>query len=558
MKKVYTFYILISAMVVSTGNLSANDCGTAISLTSVTVAENGIQNGTTQGAGWSGAAQCAGPGSNEDVWYSFVAAAETEFVRVSGTGDFNPVIELFSSCGGAQLECVNATGSGGTETERLTGLTVGTTYYFSVYHAGSDTPVSSAFEVVVAHIPQVELRPQDCDQFGYTTNSIIRALGPPQNSFTVTGYDWRFTELEPPFNTYEIVSPNGSNPNYRLLWLAPVQYGRSYDVSIRLRVAEGNSVGDWGPVCSIGLQSNVLSTQLQSQFANGNFNFCDVVGADAVGGATQYRWTFNDLNVTTEVFGDNNSRLLRLQKVPGLRLGQVYIVGAYATVNGQESPAGTQRFITMNNFVPNTGLRQQFYPCGQTYAFNSFVQANEVCTAQAYTWRFTNTSQSQPAIFYTRSDGSRFLRLDWLPDLIIGDSYDVDVRAAQGNLLGDYSVTCNITIGASTAGMTLIDGVTDETLDGGTVTLGEENLIFDMTLSGNDGSGDNLQLHILNERNSLVTLELYDIGGRLIESRRETVKGYGNIRWNTGTLPRGVYLLKASDGKEAVTQKVVL
>ncbi|MCA1751562.1 MAG: T9SS type A sorting domain-containing protein [Cryomorphaceae bacterium] len=557
MKTFYTFLFLTITMLFGADRSAANDCGTAIPLTSVTVISNGIQSGSIEGATWSGVAQCAGPGENPDVWYSFVAAGETSFIRAVGQGDFDPVLEVYDACGGVLLDCRNASGPGGNEASQATDLTVGETYYARVYHAGSAEPTSTFFNVIVGHIPQVELRPQDCDQFTYTTNSIIRALGPPPSSLTVTGYDWEFTELEEPFNTYTVASPNGTNPNYRLLWLSPIQYGRSYDVRIRLRVAEGNSVGDWGPTCSIGLQANVLTTQLQTQFANGNFNFCDVVGADAVGGATQYRWTFNDLSVTTEVFGDNNSRLLRLQKVPGLNLGQVYIVGAYATVGGEESPAGTQRFITMNNFVPNTGLRQDIYPCGQTYIFNSFVQANEVCTAEAYTWRFTNTSQSQPAIFYTRSDGSRFLRLDWLPDLIIGDSYDVDVRAAQGGLLGDYSVTCNITIGASTAGRPVFDTDIDQ-VPGNGLNLPEESVVFDMTLSGNDGSGDNVQLHITNERNTPVILELYDLSGKLIQTRQETIYGYGDVRWRTGSLPKGIYLLKAFDGTEAVTRKVVL
>lgn len=557
MKIFYTFLFFSFIMVFDAPDLQANDCSTAVPLTSVAVVEDGIQIGTVQGAAWSGTTQCAGPGNNPDRWYSFTAVSETAFIRVNGIGDFDPVIQVFDACGGTQLECRNSTGPGGFEVARVETLTVGNTYYFSVYHSGAAAPVSPEFGVVVANIPQVELRPQDCDQLSYTTNSIIRALGPPQNSFTVTGYEWRFTELEAPFNTYEVVSPNGANPNYRLLWLAPIQYGRTYDVSVRLLVAEGNSVGDWGPECSIGLQANVLSTQLQAQYANGNFNFCDVVGADAVGGAEQYRWEFNDLSTVTEVFGDNNSRLLRLQKVPGLRLGQVYIVAAFATVNGDESPVGTQRFITMNNFVPNTGLRQEFYPCGQTYPFNSFVQANEVCTAQSYTWRFTNTSQSQPAIFYTRSDGSRFLRLDWLPDLIIGDSYNVDVRAAQGDLLGDYSVICNITIGASTVSLSFADNV-DAQGPQGPFSVAEENAVFDMSLSGNDGSGHNLQLHIVNERNSPVVLELYDLSGKLIRSQQETVYGYGDVRWNAGSLPKGIYLLKAFDGTETITRKVAL
>ena len=556
MKKIYIFLAISSGLLFSGKSYGTDDCASAVELTSVVLVQNGLQVGTVGGATWSGTPQCEGPGQSPDRWYRFTAAASTSFIRVQPGGDFDPVVEVFDACGGNEIACRNAAGPGGIEVLRLTDLTPGETYFVSVYHAGGVAPESGNFNIVAAHIPEVELRPQDCDQTDYTTNSIIRALGPPSNSFTVTGYEWRFTELEAPFETYQVISPNGTNPNYRLLWLSPLQYGRSYDVSVRLLVAEGNSTGDFGPVCTIGLQPTVLTTQLQAQYANQFFNFCDVVGADAVGLASQYRWTFNDLNTVTEVFGDNNSRLLRLQKVPGLQLGQVYVVSAFATVNGDESPQGTQRFITMNNFVPNTGLRQELYPCGQTYPFNSFVQAEEVCTAEAYTWRFTNTSQSQPAIFYTRSDGSRFLRLDWLPDLIIGDSYNVDVRAAQGGLLGDYSVICNITVGASTAGLT--EMLPDDGAGQGGSVLPVEEVVFDFTVSGNDGTGTQLQLHVVNERNGPVNFELYDLSGKLVQSRREAVHGYGDVRWSTGNLPRGVYLLKATDGTDTVTRKLIL
>lgn len=557
MKHIYTFSAFLAGMLASAVAFGTDDCASAGEITSVVLVQNGVQSGSVDGATWSGAAQCDGPGANPDQWYQFTAEASTTFIRIETANDFDPVVEVFDACGGSQIECRNAAGPGGAESFRLTDLTPGAVYRFSVYHAGAVAPLDGNFNVVVVHIPIVELRPQDCDQTNYTTNSIIRALGPPAGSLTVTGYEWRFTELEAPFTTYEVISPNGTNPNYRLLWFAPIQYGRSYDVSVRLRVAEGNSVGDYGPACTIALQPSVLTTQLQTQYANQFFNFCDVVGADAVGGASQYRWTFNDLNTITSVFGDNDSRLLRLQKVPGLQLGQVYVVSAFATVNGDESPQGTQRFITMNNFVPNTGLRQEFYPCGQTYPFNSFVQADEVCTAESYTWRFTNTSQSQPAIFYTRSDGSRFLRLDWLPDLIIGDSYNVDVRAAQGGLLGDYSVICNITIGASTAG--LVEMLPDQgSGSGGGILPVEEQAVFDFTLSGNDGSRAEVEIHVVNERNTPVHFELYDLSGKLIRSRREAVQGYGALRWSAGNLPKGVYILKATDGTETVTRKVIL
>ncbi len=553
-------YLLILPFMVSffLSPLYANDCATAVPLTSVVLASQGVQSSTLAGAGFSGVAQCTGPGNRDDRWFQFQAVASTQFIRVEPTGDANLAIQAFASCGGASLGCRNAAGVGAPESLVLQGLTPGLTYRFSVFHVGDVPAVNSNFTVVVGHVPFVELRPTDCDQFGFTTNSIIRSLAPAQSSFTVTGYQWRFEELEAPFNVYERISPNGTNPNYRLEWFSEIQYGRTYDVSVRVLVTQNNAVGDYGNTCTIGLQPNVLSTQLQAQFANQVYNFCDVVGADAVGGASQYRWTFNDLSTTVEAFGDGNSRLFRLQTVPGLRLGQVYIVSAFATVNGDESPQGIQRFITMNGNVPNTGIQQLIYPCGGTYPINSALQAVEVCSAQSYTWRFNNTSQAQPTLFFTRSDGSRFIRLDDVSGLNVGDSYNVDVRAAQGNVLGNYSTICNITIGApiTNALFAQSSSVPEQMYHVEAPQLTNE-IRMEVNVPNNNGDAKELSIEITQEESALVRMELYDLNGRMMASRQEYVSGSQRINWVPSGVSRGLYLLRVSNGNEAVSHKVL-
>lgn len=47
---------------------------------------------------------------------------------------YDAVVEAFDACGGTSLGCADATLSAESETLELTGLTVGNTYYFRVYH----------------------------------------------------------------------------------------------------------------------------------------------------------------------------------------------------------------------------------------------------------------------------------------------------------------------------------------------------------------------------------------------------------------------------------------
>jgi hypothetical protein len=410
-----------------------------------------------------------------------------------------------------------------------------------------------AFRMNQDDVPLVELRASDCGIDNFTTNSIIRATQPPLGT-VVTAYEWRFVELEAPFNTYELISPNGANPNYRLLWFANIAYNRNYEVSVR--IYEDGVPGAYGNTCEIGLQANVLTTRLQQQYSNGLFAFCDVIGADAVGGASQYRWEFDDFENVLGVVGDGNSRLLRMWKVPNIQLGQIYIVRVFATVNGMEGPLGTQRFINMNNFVPNTGLRQDLYACGATYPVNTQVQAVEVCRAESYTWRFRNTSQVQADIFYTRDDGSRFIRLDWISEFIFGDSYDVDVRAFQGGLNGDYSTVCNITIEGPTTGFTSGDPVSFA-IDAPVI----EEEISGLTINANQvsGSGSDMNVSITNPTNEkMVQLSLYDLSGRLVGQRQVSIFDQATIAWPTGSLNTGIYILRADNGLEISTFKIAL
>ncbi len=411
-----------------------------------------------------------------------------------------------------------------------------------------ETTIISESEFQEENHTHVQLLSSYCGIVNYTTNSILKSTRPPVGTLW-TAFEWRFVELEAPFNTYEVISPNGTNPNFRLGWFPQAQYGRSYDVSVR--VYDGAIQGEYSAVCEIGLQPNVMTTRLEQQYANQFFPFCAVVGALPVTGAVQYRWTFNDLENTVEVFGNGNSRFLALHQIPGLQLGMTYIVSAFATVNGTESPQGTLRFININNFVPNTGLNQNLYPCGATYPANQAVQAVEICRAESYTWRLRNTSQVQPDLIYTRNDGSRFLRLDWITGIIIGDSYNLDIRARQGGMNGSYSSVCNITIAEPTNAL-----MGEQSFIA--IAPNAEDLENTLEIDAFQNSG-NMVISISNPAdNAPVLLSLYDVNGRLIQMKNEQVHNQGEIFWSTSDLTPGMYILKAFDGQSVSTKKITI
>jgi hypothetical protein len=540
--------------------LAASDCATAQTVIPETILVLSNSNQSFIGETFSGLSECSGPDGAADSWFEFVANSTAMSIRTQGMGNLDLALEVYGSCGGGILECVNSAGAGGAELVSLSGLSVGNTYYFRTYNTSLAVPTSTDFTVQVSFVPVVQLRASDCNNFSLTTNDIIKSTQPTVTN-NVAFYQWRFEELEAPFNIYEVIPPNPTNPNFRMFWLSQIQYGRTYSVSVRVGTNPGATTGEYGPACEIGLQPNVLTTQLEQQYWNSFLNFCDVIGCNAVGGADRYRWEFDDFqNPTLNAYGQTNQRLLKMSTVPGLALAKVYVVRAFAEVNGMESPVGPQRFVVTNSFVPNTGLRTDLYPCGLTYPINTQVQAVEVCDAVSYTWRFRNTSQVQDDLFYTRVGGNRFIRLEWVTELIEGDSYDVDVKAFQGNVDGDYSSICNITIGAPLVPM-VFEGDDNQYIQlPDDVDVDDSPLEYELFLnivSAGSSDGGGVIFEIANEADGQVHVELYDINGRLVSYKRVFADSeFTRIDWTDLNLSRGLYILKAFTDKDMKSRKI--
>ncbi len=129
----------------------ANDnCSGATALTVYGLTCGGATTGNVSGASQSlAAAPCAGT-ADDDVWYSFVATGTSHIITVVGSASFDAVIDLRSgSCNGTNLNCLDASGTAGTETLTVTLLTPGTTYYVRVYDYYSTVPVTSTFTICV-------------------------------------------------------------------------------------------------------------------------------------------------------------------------------------------------------------------------------------------------------------------------------------------------------------------------------------------------------------------------------------------------------------------------
>ena len=544
-------------------------CDNATQLTSQTSFAASEITANLSGVQFSGLNQCEGPGNNPDIFFKFTAVGSVTYFRVEAVPGFNPAIEVFEGCGEARLACKNEAAVGQRELFWLTDLTPGEEYVYRVYHAGEGVPPTTAFKTAIAHIPVVQLRAADCGKMDLEANSIIRSTTPNPNYLT-EGFIWEFTELEEPFNVYEMTSPNGANPQFRMFWFADYEYGRTYDVRIKARMFQGPNVGEYGPACTIGFSAPV-GTALQQTYHNGFFQLCDIVKAIKIPGTENYRWTFTEGANTLEYNSNSENYFCPLQNVNGLELGKSYQVKVYATHNGVESTSSIERTINMSASVPNTAINPSFIACGSTVKLAQWTQANNVCAATAYTFRFQNMSQpTEPVIEIIRP--TRVLVFNMVPGLIPGDTYSVSVKATAGGMVGDYTTSCEFTIFDPGA----IDEGEGEGEVGGGFAGDQQNAA--LKTINNDDITDNSQLTVypnpvkvgdeisveiskISDAQQDVLIEIYDINGKLVQSQifgnnGETFSGRVKLGQKLST---GVYILNTLvNGKYQGTQKLII
>ncbi len=202
----------------------------------------------------------------------------------------------------------------------------------------------------------------------------------------------------------------------------------------------------------------------------------------------------------------------------------------------------------MNNFVPNTEINPLLFTCGNTVSTSQVLTAVEVCAAEQYTFRFTNITQpGLPVIEVVRP--TRVMLLDYVNNLIAGDTYNVAVRANSGGLVGDYSNECEFTL-EGMSGLVVFDEANSE------FTLEEEST---MTVFPNPSDGSQIQVAVetSTEADQLI-LEVFDLQGKKLISQTITT-GSALYRLELNNLSKGIYLLQArSNGTLISSEKFIV
>lgn len=194
---------------------------------------------------------CAYDIGQVERWYKFTAEKTTSFIsaRREGAGNFNPVIEVYDACGAHPILCQDE--DSGAQELVIFPTVPNQEYLFRVYHKGPQALNNTALSAAVAHVPTTQLRSLDCNRMNLLFTDIIRSDW-PSNSFLLENWQFKFEMVEAPYSVYEITSPNGSNPQFRMTWFPQAEAGKTYVVSTRPKMYQGPTWGDYGSTCIIG------------------------------------------------------------------------------------------------------------------------------------------------------------------------------------------------------------------------------------------------------------------------------------------------------------------
>jgi PKD repeat protein len=234
--------------------------------------------------------------------------------------------------------------------------------------------------------------------------------------------------IQKPSRTFKFSQVNGVLP------------GLTYQVSVRTYV--GSSWSNYGAACPITAYNSTSTKLIASQCGINLSNVSTDLYADAVVGATQYKFRITNGASVQEI--TRTSRTFKMSQLPIVHYGAVVTVEVNVFVNGTWIGYGAPCDITMPA-LPATKL--QTSQCGITLTSTAtLLYADAISGATQYRFRVKNAT-----IPFADSivKASRVFRMSEIPGLAVNTTYQVDVAVNINGAWQVYGASCNVTTPAA-------------------------------------------------------------------------------------------------------------
>jgi hypothetical protein len=217
-------------------------------------------------------------------------------------------------------------------------ITYGETYNVRVRARVANTwgSFANTCTITLAPTPPVpQLTAASCGQSNLSLSSYIYTT----NIAGAQDYEYQFTDV----STGQIITRTRGNwyTNFNLSWPGTLQYGATYNVSVRAKLA--GVWGAYGEPCQISIQAFPTTQLTLSSCGAVDLLPTDRIYADAVSGATNYRYRFTPLPSGTPIVRARNASTtdFTLQYATGLMPSTTYMVEVQAYAGGVWGPYGS-------------------------------------------------------------------------------------------------------------------------------------------------------------------------------------------------------------------------
>ena len=320
--------------------------------------------------------------------------------------------------------------------------------------------------------------------------------------------------------------------------------GSSYFIAVRnYNSSQGN-----------GTFNLCLSRMMEStcDLGYGPYSLCNQFKADWTG-TSNYQFVFEPAEGGSPLtFTQWGSTRVLLGSVVGLAYNTEYIVSVnaiYSMSNGLGQMenvyvTGTSTCIIGIGSTPLMTLRN-IDVCPAVKQAGQWIQAGpRVCGANQYEWEVQRADQSSVAVYAFSQNGSRFLQISGANGFISPGQYTVRVRPV---------VTSSIEIPFGPAQCVTVSG----NAQGQTITDLSNSAVPDIQIFPNPASN---QLFIWsNQFNEHLQVELYDMNGRIIDTRIFVRQESGSIELNgLDALSNGLYMVKITTDEKTFVQRLVV
>ena len=455
-----------TALAITPGNYLLNGVGyTPIAATSQCLV-------TTSGQTTS---SCTAAAPTKACWFKFTVPAATLSAAVKVTvvpTGFDASIDFYAGTAVAPIymQCVNAAGSGATETLKTTWasnpVNPGTEYYFRV---GSNGTTASCFTVKVEYYPTAQLLSSpnpspDAGLVGYRTNNFAKRNNPTfaaQNNL-VTSTRYRFVDQADPTGTPCTGNTGASSVDQLYLYSFPcICYGKTYDVYIEIQM-DGIWCGE-GPVRTLAMEAYPNNTISNAPCATVTL-LGGVLNSTYLGSTAITEWEFTlagNVIVTTQTAAGITTLNMNIPALSCLRYNRIYSVRIrmnYCNVWGLWSApycliTAPIPYLTVTGAPPTYSNICNTTISPYTIVYSQFTQG-----ANQYIWQIAQVNPAAPqtpiAPAIVATTALEVLMLNQFA-LTPGNSYRIGVKpkltSCNSPQEGDYGQFCVVTIGAAMA-----------------------------------------------------------------------------------------------------------